>query len=147
MSYPDLATPLRDRLVATAAITSQLAAYKASFPVFTRRPAPSDAPYPMIIISPDISKTDQDGIDDFRPIFTRDITVYGQNDTSARYRTVESLARTVHDIFHSTRDSIVVPDWHLIQITCTGPIPAPVDDDQTVARMVSLTLQLAQLPS
>ena len=88
---------------------------------------------------------EQDGIDDFRPIQTRDVTVYGQNDTAAHYRTVESLAYAIRNLFHSQRQSITVTGWGVIQINCQGPIPAPTDDDQMVARMVSLQIQLGKL--
>lgn len=144
MSYPDLAAPLRTALIAEAGITTNLSAYKGSFPVFTRRPAPVDAPFPMILVSPDVAKTDRDGINDWQPIITRDVTVYGQNSTSAKYRTVEDIAFAIHDLFHGQRNAISVSDWHVIQIRARGPIPAPVDDDQTVARMVMLEIQLAQ---
>src|SRR5688572_16505570 len=132
MSLADLSIPLREALVAAASVTSQLPAYQGSYPVFTRRPVDAVAPYPMIVVSPDITKTDQDGIDDQRPVIVRDISVYGLNDTPAKYRTVETLARAVHDLFHRNRLAITVSGWAVVAITATGPIPAPVDDDATV---------------
>lgn len=144
MSYADLSAPLRTAIVGTTAITSQLTAYKGSFPVFTRRPVDPDAPFPMIIVSPDITKTDEDGINDQRPIIERDVTVYGLNDTPASYVAVGAIARSVHDLFHRQRNSITVSDWGVVMITATGPIPAPTDDDKEVARMVSLRIYLAK---
>jgi hypothetical protein len=144
MSAADLSIPLRAALVGASTITTLLAVYKGSYPIFTRRPAPADAPYPMIMVSPDISLTEQDGIDDFRPIQERDIIIYGQNDTPAKYRVVEQLGYAVREIFHSNRQSITVSGWGVILITARGPIPAPTDDDQTIARMVSLTIELAK---
>lgn len=144
MSYPVLGVPIRTAILATAGITNLLPAYLDSKTVFNRRPVPADATYPMIVVSPDISKTDNDGIDDQRPIIERDITTYGQNDKVEKYNTVESIARQVHDLFHGRRESIVVTGWHVIQVLARGPIPAPVDDDQNVARMVTLTIQLAK---
>jgi hypothetical protein len=98
------------------------------------------------MVSPDVSLTDQDGIDDFRPIQERDITVYGLNDTPTRYRIVEGLGYAIREMFHGQRASISVSGWNVIQINARGPIPAPTDDDQTVARMVSLSIELARLP-
>lgn len=145
MSLIDLSEPLRTALVGASVITSQLTAYKGSFPVFTRRPVDPAAPYPLIVISPNISKTDEDGLTDQRPIIVRDIAVYGLNDTAAKYNTVVSLADAVHDLFHSQRQSITVTGgWNVVDIRATGPIPAPVDDDMTVARLVSLTVRLAK---
>lgn len=144
MSYPALEQPIRAALIAETGVTANLSAYKGSYPVFTRRPAPEDVVYPIVMVSPDVSKDDQDGIDDSRPIIVKDVTVYGLNNTSANYRTVEAVARTIHNLFHRQRDAIDVTGWGVIQIIARGPIPAPTDDDQLVARMVSLTIQLAQ---
>lgn len=145
MSAADLAMPLRKAIVEEASIAGLLGAYQDSKPVFTRRPTPTDADYPVIVISPDISLSDNDGVNDFRPIQVRDISVYGQNDTAAHYRTVEQIAYAVREFFHSNRQAIVVSGWHVVDINATGPIPTPTDDDQTVGRMVSLTIQLARL--
>lgn len=144
MSAADLAIPFRNALVASSAVTAKLTAYKGSYPVFTHRPVPTDAPYPMIVVSPDISLTDQDGINDFRPVQVRDIAVYGLNDTTAKYRNVEVLGYLVRQMFHGNRLAISVPDWNVVDINAIGPIPAPTDDDKTVARLVSLTVQLAR---
>lgn len=145
MSAADLSIPLRTALVGHSPITALLPAYKGSFTVFTRRPAPSDATYPIIMVSPDISSTEEDGINDFRPIQERDITVYGKNDNAANYRTVEQIGYLIRELFHAQRRSITVSGWGVVAINARGPIPAPTDDDATVARMVSLTIQLARL--
>lgn len=140
----DLAVPLRTALLSNSQITALLSAYQGSFPIFTRRPAPSDAVFPIIMVSPDIAITDQDGISDSRPIQTRDIIVYGSNERPQNYRNIETLAHLIRRQFHRQRNSITVTDWHVITITASGPTPAPTDDDQTIARAVSLNIQLAQ---
>jgi hypothetical protein len=140
----NLAQPILTALRASGAITAQLTAYMGSFPIFTRRPAPTDAPYPMIMVSPDISVSDLDGINDFRPQQQRDITVYGQNDTPAKYRVVEAMAYQIRDLFHRQRRALLVAGWSVTDIRAIGPIPAPTDDEQTVGRLVSLTIQLAK---
>lgn len=145
MSAADLAAPIRSAIIANSAITSFLSAYKSSFPVFTRRPAPTDVDYPIIMVSPDVSISDQDGLTDYRPIQQRDVTVYGQNNTNQKYRAVEALAYHIRQMFHSQWQAITVPDWKVVDINCLGPIPAPTDDDKTIARVVSLTIQLAKL--
>lgn len=138
----ELAAPIRAALVAEADITGELAAYKGSYPIFTRRPAPADAPYPMILVSSDITATDVDGIADYRPVQVRDIAVYGKNDTAEHYRQVEDIARAVRELFHRQSDAIAVSGWGVTQITASGPRPAPTDDEQTVGRVVELTVQL-----
>ena len=142
-SAPDLSGPVRAALVASSAVTSQLTAYAGSYPIFTRRPAPTDAPYPLIMISPDITLSEEDGVNDFRPVVERDVVVYGQNDTPAHYLAVESIARAVRDLFHRQWRAIDVTDWKVVEIRARGPVPAPTDDDETVGRLVALTISLA----
>lgn len=144
MSAPNIIQPIRIALLANSTVTNPLASYKGAKCVFTRRPVPIDVPYPMIVVSPDISLNDEDGINDFRPRIMRDIIVYGQNDAPEKYRAVEEIAYAVRLMFHGKRTSIVVPSWGIIDIRCTGPIPAPTDDEKTVARSVTLTVRLAQ---
>lgn len=140
----DLAGPLRAALVGSTPITSQLPAYLNGFPVFTRRPSPADAPYPLIMVSSDVTLTDQDGVNDQRPVIERDIAIYGRNNDAAAFRVVEVLAYQVRSLFHRQRQAITVSGWHVVAITATGPRPAPTDDDQTVGRVVSLSVQLAK---
>lgn len=141
----DLAAPIRVALLADASITSLLPVYLGSRTVFTRRPAPTDAPYPMILVSPDISVSDADGINDLRPVAERDVSIYGENDTAAKYRDVETLARAVRTLFHRQRHALSVGGWSVSQIVVRGPRPAPVDDMQTVGRVVTLTISLSQV--
>ncbi len=140
----NLAGPLRAALIGHAPITTLLSAYEASPSVFTRRPAPPDVVYPIIMISPDIVIGDNDGLDDYRPVQERDVTVYGLNNTATDYRTVEELGYLIRDLFHGQRTVITVSGWSVIMIKARGPSPAPVDDDKTVARRVTLTVQLAR---
>lgn len=140
----DLSGPIRAALLASSSITARLPAYKGSLAIFTRRPVPADAPYPMIVVSPDITVTDEDGLSDMRPLIERDVAVYGRNDTAEKYRTVEELAYNVRTLFHRQRHVLTVSGWSTAQIIARGPRPAPVDDDQTVGRVVTLTIRLAE---
>lgn len=141
---PDLSAPIRAAIIAASGITSLLPAYKGSYPVFTRRPAPADAPYPMIMVSPDAAGTDADGVSDYRPALERDVIVYGRNTTAAEYRITESIAREVRALFHRARSSIAVAGWIVAGVVAAPPRPAPTDDEQTVGRVVALTVQLAR---
>jgi hypothetical protein len=139
----DLAIPLRDALIGNAGITALLPAYMSSFPVFTRRPPPTDAAYPMIIVSQSIMATDEDGINDLRPVITRDIAVYGSNEEAAKYRTVEQIAFLVFHLFHRKPSSISVDGYKVVQIRASGPVAAPSDDLNYVGRVVPVTVHLA----
>lgn len=138
----DLSEPIRTALVG-AALAASLPAYGGSKTVFTRRPAPLDAPYPMILVSQDVSVTDDDGVSDRRPVQVRDVVVYGQNDVATHYRAVETLAYAVRALFHRNRKAISVSGWQVVAITAFGPIAGPTDDDKIVARVITLTIQLA----
>lgn len=141
---PDLSEPVRDALIAAAAITSELPVYQGSYPIFTRVPVPDDAEYPLIVVGAQVQAGSEDGVSDERPVVVRDITVYGENTTAAKYRAVERAAHAIHAIFHRRRGSIIVPDWAVMNVTAVGPAPAPVDNEQTVGRRVSVTFRLAR---
>lgn len=146
MTAPDMAPGLRAAIVGRSEISSLLPAYKGSFPVFTRRPVPDGAPYPLVMINPDASQQDQDGVSDTRIQVTRDIAVYGRNDTASHYVDVETIAYAIREAFHNQRDSFTVEGWHIANVRAIGPRPAPVDDEQTVGRVVSLTALLVRQP-
>jgi hypothetical protein len=140
----DLSTPIRNAIIAETSITSMLDAYKASFPVFTRVPAPDDAPYPMIIAHAQFGGGDEDGVNDLRPIVVRDVSVYGQNDSAEHYRATEALAFNVWELFHRQHNVITVTGWSVTDVRAQLPRPAPTDDEKTVARRVQLTIRLAR---
>lgn len=140
----DLSAPIRTALVGAASVTALLPTYLGSYPVFTRRPAPTGAPYPMIMVSPDISTSDQDGVDDRRPVVERDVAVYGHNDTAAHYRDVEELAYAVRALFHRRWRALTVSGWKVVGVIVRGPMPAPTDDEQTIGRLVTLSVSLAR---
>lgn len=139
----NLGEPLRAALIGETGITSLLQAYKGSFPVFTRRPVDDTAPYPLLIVSPDINITDEDGVNDERPVIRRDISIYGRNDKVA-YHVVENIAFVVRGLFHRNREAITVVNYNVIDIRAAGPRPAAVDDEQTVGRVVELVVRLAR---
>jgi hypothetical protein len=126
LAPPDLSEPLRTAIIGVTAIT--------------RRPVPDDAPARCIVVSPDITVENADGVNSLLPIITRDVTVYGPN---VDYRVVEDLGRQVVKLFHNTRNSIVVPSWGVTLVTTVGPLPAPADDDETIARVVEVRVSLS----
>lgn len=143
----DLAVPLRSAIIGDATVTGELSAYMGSYPVFTKRPVPDDAPSKLIIVSPDIILSDEDGLSDLRPVITRDISVYGTNGVAGTvddYRSVERVGYALRDLFHRRPQAIAVSGYDVARIEVAGPMPAPADDDQTVGRMVTLTVRLAK---
>jgi len=145
MSAPDLAAPLRAAILADSGIASQLPTFKSAPAVFTRRPVPKEAPYPMIVISPDITNIDNGGLDNTQLVIQRDVTVYGQNEEAADYRLVETLAWALRDLFHQERNAITVTGWCVASLSCAGPRIAPTDDDHSTGRLITVTARLARL--
>lgn len=143
MSFVDLSEPLRDAIISNSGITSLLESYKGSYPVFTRRPVPDDAPDIAIIISQDVSGVDNDGINFFRPVITRDIMVYGTNELASNFRKVQQIARKIHDLFHHKPTIIDVYDHKVVNITAVGPLSVP-QDDQSVMQAVTVEVTLAK---
>src|SRR5260221_656806 len=143
-TYPDLSQPIRNAVINGNGITDALGQNSGGDNVFTSRPVPVSAPYPMIVIGPDMGTNDQGGLNDQRLVLIRDVGVYGQNsgDTKQQYRDVETTARLVRDLFHRKPLAIIVPDWKVVQIWTRGPIIGPTSSDKFVSRIVELTITL-----
>lgn len=148
----DLAPAIRAALLAEPDVVSILPAYLSSFPIFTRRPVPESAPYPMIVVSSDVSVMDEDGVADLRPIVVKDVAIYGLNDTPEHYRAVESLAQIVRTLFHRRKPFTSVGVWSIIDFVASGPRVAPVEaiasaggSEPLTGRVVSLTIRLSEL--
>lgn len=143
MTMVNISEPLRNAIVSSSNITMLLDTYKGSYPVFTHRPVPNDAPDISIVISQDISGDHQDGVNFFRPVIVRDIMIYGPNNSPPDiYRKVKEIARLIHSLFHRRKD-LQVPGWHTLNVTCTGPLEIPLED-QSVTAAVTVTVTLAR---
>lgn len=141
----DLSEPLRTAIVNNPAVTGLLPTYLDTFPVFTRRPAMNEAPYPMIMISQDVTHGNEDGVNDFRPVITRQIMVYGRDNNLGNVRTVNQLSYILQAMFHRQRDVLDVDNWAVVDIIADGPTEAPIIDDQISGQQVQLQIRLAAL--
>lgn len=149
MSEPlDLSAPLRLALLGDAMVCALIGQWKGEPAVHTRRPLPSDTPYPCIGVSPEISVADQDTLRSRFPIVSRDVIAYGQlgapgaSADADDYRAVTDLGFLIRQLFHRRKEAIVVPGFSVVQIVATGPMPAPTDDPKHVARAVLLRITL-----
>lgn len=136
----DIAPPLRTAIMAATAISSKLALYAGEPGIFTRRPLPGDAIYPLILINPAAAIGDQDYLNNQLPIVFRDVAVYGNQPDD--YRLIEEIAYAIRDLFHRNKWAITPDGYDVIQIVAKGPIPGATDDQTTVGRVVGLTVQL-----
>jgi hypothetical protein len=144
MSAPDLSNPIRDALLANVAITSELTPYLNSYPIFTRRPSPDDTPFPVVMVSQDISVIDQDGINDYRPLIRRDVAVYHRNDDASHYRLAVQIALRVWRMFNERRRSLIVPDWDVVDVTAEAPIAISNEAGTITGRIVQLRVLVAK---
>lgn len=141
----DLSTNIRAALIADTSIMAKIANYKNSKAVFTRRPVPEDATYPMIVVSPLVAATNLDSLNCGRNIETYDILVYDTNEDSVNYRNVEEVAFAIARKFHrADKFSISAPTGtKIVNIMANAPLPSPTDDNVKVARFVSVQVQLS----
>jgi hypothetical protein len=144
MSAPDVTQAIYDVLLASSNITSLLPAYRNSFPIFTRRPIPADSPYPCIVISQDITLTDEDGINDYRPRILRDVVAYNLNDTPARTRAIHTLGFALWYVFSRPDVNLAVGGgWSIADLTVMRAVEV-IADDRTVGRAVQLSILAAK---
>jgi hypothetical protein len=140
----DLLPALRDSVI--AAVGPSLQEWRGEPAVFTRRPVPDDAPTLIVIVNPPASISDADGLTSDRPIVQHDIAVYGDKGAAGseqdQTRQVDVIAFALRDHFHRQKFSVQPSGFYAIDVQARGPIPAPVDDDQTVGRIVTLTIRL-----
>jgi hypothetical protein len=140
----DLQPAIRSVILNNVEISSLLPNYNGSEPIFTRRPVPTDAPYPLVLISHVVADNQIDYVKCGRRVLTYDLAVYGLNDSAANYRKVEQIARLIATKFHRIAPyAISMPTGSsLIQSTVIGPLSAPVDDNNKVGRVVILNLEV-----
>lgn len=137
----DLSAPIYAALTGAGGITASLATYEGAAAIFTRRPIPADCAYPLCISAGDVTRGDEDLLSSPLQVIVRDIAFYGQQPRD--YRAVEAMALAARDLFHRKRQSLIVPGWNVLDVRCSGPIPAPTDDDQTCGRLLTLTVRLS----
>lgn len=143
----DLGPAIREALIDEVPISSELATYEGAPAVFTRRPVPADAEYPMVVVN-EIAVGDEDGLKSDRPLCMYDVAFYGLNAAPGspedQLRIVQAIAILARKLFHRQRWALQVGGFHVIDIRASGPVPAPVDDDKEVGRVVSLTVRLGR---
>lgn len=141
----DLQPSIRQYVLNDTEFISELAEYQNSKAVFTRRPVPEDATYPLAIVSPIVGEREVDFISCYgRRILTYDIIVYSNNDSSESYRSVERAAYRLTKILHRVdRTAFSLPSGvSLIATTASSPFRAPTDDFVKIARGVTVNIDI-----
>jgi hypothetical protein len=136
---------LFDTMVADETLTDLLGEYQGEPSIFTKRPVPTGATYPIVLADTVVTDVNADFLnEDFR-IIDRDIVVYGESEvavggeTVSHYRAVEQAAERIRELFHGQR--VEITGWDLVDIRVLGPISAPTEADES-GRLVTLTLRL-----
>lgn len=144
----DLGPALREALIAATAISANLAVFNEEPAVFTRRPVPDEAGMPLIICNDPAALGEADGLTSDRPVWMGDVAIYGHKAAAGseedQTRIVQILGNRVRTLFHRQKWALQVGGFHVIDIRASGPVPAPVDDDKTVGRIVSLIVRLGR---
>lgn len=142
MSAPvlEILAPVRTAIIAHSTIITKLGSYNGSPSVHTRRPVPQDAGYPLIVVGPIVARGNEDGVNDFRPVVVLDIVTYGEQ--PSHHRDVDEVAELLYQLLHRQRTAITVSSYSVVDLSCSGPVPAPVDDESRVGRRVTLTARL-----
>lgn len=142
----DVSPAIRAAILGNTTITSRLATWQGSPAVLTRLPIPEDVPFPAIVIPFNSVTTDQDFLTSDLTVIIRDVMVYGNiaapGTPEDHTRRVDEIAYELRRLFHRNRASLDNQPYHVVDIVVNGPRPAPVDDDKTVGRMVTLTLRI-----
>jgi len=131
---------IRSAMMDAPSIADELAIWQDEPAIFTRRPVPAEVGYPMSIINPPAAVGDEDGLTSDRPVWVGDVAFYGEQ--PKHLRQVDRAASAARLLFHRQKFSVQPDGFSVIDITVAGPIPAPVDDDMTVGRLVTLTIRL-----
>lgn len=145
----DLGPAIREALLTDAFVATNLSTYDNEPAIFTRRPVPSAAVYPLIICNDPTAITDEDGLRSDRPVWgPGDIAIYGHKAKPGtpedQTRLVQQIGLRMRRLFHRQKWALQVGGFHVIDIRASGPVPAPVDDDKTVGRIVSLIVRLGR---
>ena len=136
----DVLTGIYDAIMNDTNITDLLGEWEEGPSVHTRRPVPDDAAMPQVLIGPIVTRTSiADGLNYYHPTVEIDVITYGFQPDD--YRKVEEVAEMIHAKFHRQRGSFAIENYELTDIQCSGPAPAPTDDESEVARVVTLTIR------
>lgn len=142
----DLLGPLRSGVIGASGVAALLAQWKSEPAVFTRRPVPDDAPDPSVLIQGPVGLTDLDALNAPRPIADYDLLVYGSKGAPGsdedQTRVIEQIAFLLRTHFHRNKFSFTPTGFGVIDVRVRGPFIAPTDDEQTVGRVLSLTIRL-----
>lgn len=132
-----LSTAIYARLSGDATLAGLLGTTASVPSIFTKRPVPTGAGYPLILATTTVSDMDRDLINAEMRAISRDIAVYGM--LATHFDKVGDAAERVRALFH--RQPLAFAGWRALDVIAAGPIDAPAEP-QEVGRIVTLTMRL-----
>jgi hypothetical protein len=134
-----LSTALFQAMAADGQLVAKLGTFGAGPSIFTKRPVPTEAVWPIVLATSVVSDANEDMLVEKGRSIQRDIAVYGN--APDHFDKVTEASEIIRNMFHRTK-ALVVTGWRTVLITATGPIDAPIDNPQEVGRIVTLTIRL-----
>lgn len=130
---------LTDALYArlATALVDELGTFNDGPSVFTARPVPVGAGYPVVICATTVSDMSADSMNVNGRLITRDISVYGK--VPVHFDAVDEIAEKIRQIFH--RKALDVAAFRVINVSASGPISAPSEAGE-VGKVVSIEIRM-----
>lgn len=143
----NLQPSIRSFLLTDSTFSNYLTDYNGSKALFTRRPVPDDAEYPLAIISPAITYRESDFVSGQKHFYlTHDLLIFDTNDSSSNYRNVENAAFRARKILHRFDVTTFSHPTGYKVLLCLAdyPISGATDDLIKVSRVVQLQFDVIE---
>ncbi|WP_427023038.1 tail completion protein gp17 [Aureimonas ureilytica] len=136
-----LADAIYARLAGDALLTASLGTWEGNPSIFTFRPVPDGAEYPIALAAEVVSDVNADAVTARGRQIVRDIAIYGK--AESQFDAVEAAAERVRALFH--RQPLEVDGFRVIVVTASGPMSGPAEPDE-IGRIVTLTIRMDEAP-
>lgn len=135
-----LSTAIFSRLSGDATLTALLGKTATVPSIFTKRPIPTGAGYPLVIVGPVVSDQHADAISSVGRQIAIDVSVHGK--AADQYNATVDAAERIRALLH--RSKVTPSGWQSVVIVCSGPIDAPAEPDE-ISRVVTANVRLHQV--
>lgn len=139
----DLSVSIRKYLLTINSFTDIISNYSTSKAIFNYRPVPNDAVYPMCVVSSASGGGDIDWLNCNRRSIVYHVFIYDNNSEPLKYINIEKAANIVARSFHRMDVNLLEQvGFKVVSVTASNPFPAPTDDNETIARAITLNFEV-----
>lgn len=139
----DLSISIRKYLLTITGFTDIISDYNTSKAIFNFRPVPEDAQYPMSVVQPASGGGDTDFLNCFKRSIPYHVFVYNKNSEPYDLIKIDEAANLVARSFHRMDvTKLEQSGFKIVSVTASNPFPAPADDNETVARAITLNFEV-----